>query len=168
MIRRLIQAALDRVAKRVPGAHGERGAVELAVGKFRLAGTLAMHVSGVVLRGAGTVGVHATVLEMVGAPHLAIEMKGEFQQHGWGPRRRSLTRMFRLAQPIFKWRMPLGFMPPTIQIVKPVTTQWTHFMGMDHMTRDGKPEVWVQNDIRVRRRVRLDHSDIIKLQSSLD
>ncbi|MGA8088342.1 MAG: hypothetical protein WCA10_13625 [Terracidiphilus sp.] len=80
----LIQAALDKVAKLVPGANGERGAVELTAGKFRLAGTLSMHVSGVVLRGAGSSGTHATVLEMVGAPHLAIEMKGEFHEQTFG------------------------------------------------------------------------------------
>ena len=164
----LIQAALDRVAKRVPGAHGERGTVELTAGKFHLAGTLTMHVSGVVLRGAGSAGVHATVLEMVGAPHLAIEMKGEFQQHSLGTAT-SLTDTYVPAgttdiQVANASGIHAG---DTIQIVKPVTTQWTHFMGMDHMTRDGKPEVWVQNDIRVRRRVASITGTVIKLQVPL-
>lgn len=164
----LIQAALDKVAKQAAGAHGERGAVELTAGKFRLAGTLAMHVSGVVLRGAGTAGVHATVLEMVGAPHLAIEMKGEFREQKFGTAT-SLSDTYvpagtRDIQVADASEIHAG---DTIQVVKPVTTQWTHFMGMDHMTRDGKPEVWVQNDIRVRRRVASVTRNIIRLEVPL-
>ena len=164
----LIQAALDKVAKLAPGAHGERGAVELTAGKFHLAGTLTMHVSGVVLRGAGSAGVHATVLEMVGAPHLAIEMKGEFQQQSLGTGT-SLTDTYVPAgttdiQVANASEIHAG---DTIQIVKPVTTQWTHFKGMDHLTRDGKPEIWIQNDIRVRRRVASVTRNIIRLEVPL-
>ncbi len=150
----MIQAALDKVAKLAPEADAERGAVELAAGTFHLAGTLRMHVSGVVLRGAGSMGANSTVLEMVGAPHLAIEMQGAFHEEDSGAST-WLTDSY----------VPAGSMEihaadasqihagDTIEIVKPVTAQWVHFMGMDHLRRNGKPEVWVHNDIRVRRRV---------------
>jgi hypothetical protein len=80
-----IQAALDQAAKLTPGAHGIRGAVEPAPGTFHLKGTLHLNVSGVVLRGAGSEGPGATVLEMTGDPHLAIEIKGDFQWRELGP-----------------------------------------------------------------------------------
>ncbi|MGA8088343.1 MAG: hypothetical protein WCA10_13630 [Terracidiphilus sp.] len=51
--------------------------------------------------------------------------------------------------------------------MKPVTKQWTHFMGMDQLFRDGKPEVWVQNDIRVRRRVASVTRNILRLDVPL-
>lgn len=164
----IIQAALDKVANLAPGANGERGAVELTAGTFRLAGTLKMHVSGVVLRGEGTGRTNAAVLEMVGAPHLAIEIKGEFRKQDFSAAT-SLTDMY----------VPTGMTEihvadaseihagDTVQIVKPVTTQWTHFMGMDHLWRGGKPEVWVQNDIRVRRRVAAVAGTVITLQVPL-
>jgi hypothetical protein len=164
----LIQAALDKVAKLAPRADGERGAVELTAGTFRLAGTLNMHVSGVVLRGAGTASANATVLEMVGAPHLAIEMQGQFHQQDLGA-----------GTPLTDTYVPAGTTDiqvadaseihagDTIQIVKPVTRQWVHFMGMDHLWRDGKPEVWVQNDILVRRRVASVTGTVIRLQVPL-
>ncbi len=41
----------------------------------------------------------------------------------------------------------------TLEVVKPVTPQWVHFMGMDHLVRNGKPQEWVKNDIRVLRQV---------------
>ncbi len=164
----LIQAALDKVAKLAPGADGERGAVELTAGTFRLAGTLNLHASGVVLRGAGTASSHATVLEMVGAPHLAIEMKGEFHKQNLSAGT-SLSDTYVPAgttdiQVADASEIHAG---DTIQIVKPVTTQWTHFMGMDYLTRDGKPEIWVQNDIRVRRRVASVTRNIIRLEVPL-
>jgi hypothetical protein len=149
-----IQAALDAVAKLAPDANGVRGAVELAAGTFHLAGTLHMNASGVVLRGAGDSGNHATVLELTGAPHLAIEVMGEFHQ-----------QELALATMLTDAYVPAGatvihvadasgiHRGDTILLVKPVTPEWVHFMGMDHLSRDGKPEEWVKNDITVRRRV---------------
>ncbi len=163
-----IQAALDKVAKLAPGANGERGAVELTAGKFRLAGTLSIQVSGLVLHGAGSSGTHTTVLKMVGAPHLGIEMKGEFHEQTLGGET-SLRDTYVPAgateiQVMDASQIHAG---DTIQIVKPVTREWTHFMGMDQLFRDGKPEVWVQNDIRVRRRVASVTRDILKLEVPL-
>lgn len=149
-----IQSALDQVAKFTPGAHGIRGAVELARGTFHLKGTLHLNVSGVVLRGAGSEGSGATVLEMTGKPHLAIEIKGDFHR-----------RELRQATTLTDSYVPAGATlihvasaanihpGDTLEIVKPVTPQWIHFMGMDHLVRDGKPQEWVKNDIRVLRQV---------------
>ena len=61
-----IQLALDYVATLAPGADGLRGAVELAPGRYDIAGQIRLTASGVVLRGAGTSMEHATVLVATG------------------------------------------------------------------------------------------------------
>jgi hypothetical protein len=164
----VIQAALDKVAKLPLRARGERGAVELGVGTFHMAGMLAMHVSGVVLRGAGDSGANATILEMTGAPHLAIEMKGELRQQQLGGGTHVTDRYVPAGATVIHVvdasEIHAG---DTIQITKPVTPQWTHFMGMDHLFRDGKPEKWVQHNIRVRRRVASVSGNTLRLQVPL-
>jgi hypothetical protein len=55
----LLQAALDSLAARPPGADGFRGALLLQPGRYRVAGRLQMRVSGVVLRGAGNAAIVA-------------------------------------------------------------------------------------------------------------
>ena len=149
-----IQAALDQVAKLAPGAQSIRGAVQLAPGTFHLKGTLHLTVSGVVLRGAGSVGPQATVLEMTGDPHLAMEIKGNLQKRALGSGT-TLTDTYVPAGATFihvanATEIRAG---DTLEIVKPVTPQWVHFMRMDQLVRDGEPEKWVQNDLRVLRKV---------------
>ena len=60
-----IQQAIDEVSRRAPDAGGFRGALVLTKGTFRVAGTLALKASGVVLRGAGQ-GVDGTVVRATG------------------------------------------------------------------------------------------------------
>ncbi len=164
----IIQAALDKVGKLDPGEHGERGAVELAPGTYHLAGTLLMHTAGVVLRGSGSDGAGASILSMTGTPHLAIEIKGDFLKHNLGPSTKlsdayvpAGTNMIHVADASGIHSGDL------LQIVKPVTPQWVHFMGMDHLVRDGKPEEWVRNDIRVLRRVASVEGKAVRLQVPL-
>jgi hypothetical protein len=163
-----IQAALDRVATFTPGARGLRGAVELAPGTFHLKGTLYMNVSGVVLRGAGSEGPGATVLEMTGEPHLAIEMKGDFHQRELGAAT-MLTDLYVPAGATIIHVANASDIHPgdTLEIVKPVTPQWIHFMGMDHLVRDGEPEAWVRDDIRVLRQIVSIKGNAVKLSVPL-
>jgi hypothetical protein len=163
-----IEAAIDQVAKLAPDAQGIRGAVQLAPGTFHLKGTLHLNVSGVVLRGAGSEGPHATVLEMTGDPHLAMEIKGDFQKRGLGSNT-TLTDSYVPAGATLIHVANAGDIHPgdTLQIVKPVTPEWVHSMGMDHMVRDGKPENWVQNDIRVFRKVASVKGNEIELEVPL-
>jgi hypothetical protein len=149
-----IQAALDRVAKLAPGVQGIRGAVELAPGTYHLKGTLHLNVSGVVLRGAGSEGSGATLLEMTGDPHLAIEIKGDFERRELGPATTLTDSYVPAGASLIHVANASGIHPgDTLEIVKPVTPQWIHFMGMDHLVRDGKPETWMKDKIRVPRRV---------------
>ena len=150
----LIQAALDKVARMAPNSRGERGAVQLSAGTYSLAGRLTMHASGVVLRGAGADGREATVLELKGAPHLAIEVKGDYAQRALGPATLLMDSYVPAGATTIHLADATGIHAGDwLEIVKPVTPEWVHFMGMDHLTRNGEPETWVRNDIRVLRRV---------------
>jgi hypothetical protein len=160
----LIQAALDRVARLNPGVHEIRGAVELAPGTFHLKGTLHLNTSGVVLRGAGSEGPDATVLEMTGEPHLAIEIKGDFQWRELGSTTTLTDSYVPAGATLIHVANTSGIhRGDTLEIVKPVTPQWIHFMGMDHLVRNGKPEKWVKNDISVLRQVASVRGNAVKL-----
>lgn len=72
-----IQAAIDFVSGLAPGADGLRGAVELAPGRYEVAGQLKIAASGVVLRGAGS-GEDGSVLVAAGTDRRAlIEIAGK-------------------------------------------------------------------------------------------
>jgi len=149
-----IQAALNQVATLQPDANGRRGAVELAPGIFNLLGTLHIAASGVVLRGSGAAGDHPTVLQMSGPPHMAIEITGEFHQRSLAPPTFLTDPYIPAGSTVIHVADASGIHSgDLLQLVKFVTPQWVHFMGMDHLTRDGKPETWVENDIPIRRRV---------------
>jgi hypothetical protein len=164
----VIQAALDRVAKLTPGAHEIRGAVELTPGAFHLKGTLHLNASGVVLRGADSEGPGATVLEMTGDPHLAIEIKGDFQWRELGPATTLTDSYVPAGATLIHVANASGIHPgDTLEIVKPVTPQWIHFMGMDHLVRDGKPEEWVKSDIRILRQVASVQGNAVKFSVPL-
>jgi hypothetical protein len=163
-----IQAALDQVAKFAPGAQGIRGAVQLAPGTFHLKGTLDLNVSGVVLRGAGSEGSGATVLEMTGDPHLAMEIKGEYHRKTIGPDRVLKDKYAPAGSTLLHLANTSGIHSgDTLEIVKPVTPEWVHFMGMDHLVRNGNPETWVGNDIRVFRKVASVKGDTVGLEVPL-
>ena len=148
-----IQNAIDRVSA-LPLAGGFRGAIELAPGTFHCSQTISMTASGVVLRGAGN-GEHGTTIVMTGEPHLALRIAGQLQQKDAGT-----------ASIITDNYVPFGTATihvaeaanlragDTLLILKPVTQSWVHFMGMDDMHRDGKPEHWVSaSNLEVRRRI---------------
>jgi hypothetical protein len=91
---------------------------------------------------------------MTGAPHLAMEIKGNFQKRGLGSGTTLTDTYVPAGATLIHVANATDIHPgDTLQIVKPVTPQWVHFMGMDQLVRDGKPEKWVQNDIRVLRKV---------------
>ena len=127
-----------------------------------------MNASGVVLRGAGSEGPGATVLEMTGEPHLAIEVKGDFHQRELQPATTLANSYVPAGATIIHVANASGIHPgDTLQIVKPVTPEWRHFMGMDHLVRDGEPQEWVRDDIRVLRQVVSIQRNAVKLGVSL-
>jgi hypothetical protein len=105
---------------------------------------------------------------MTGDPHMAIEIKGDFQSRKLGPATTLTDSYVPAGATLIRVANALGIRPgDTLEIVKPVTPQWIHFMGMDHLVRNGKPEEWVKNDIRVLRQVASIRGDAVTLSVPL-
>jgi hypothetical protein len=147
-----IQSAIDEVAK-LPLEGGFRGAVLLSPGTYPCAGTITLAASGVVLRGSGQGGAEASTIKLAGAPHLAIAVRGDDATN----RRSGSEQSADIARTdVADAYVPSGAMAftiadagglssgDTILIRKPVTAAWVKFMGMDDMTRDGKPQTWIK------------------------
>jgi hypothetical protein len=165
----LIQAALDAVAA-MPLENGFRGAVLLGPGTFTCSNAIVISASGVVLRGSGD-GPDGTTIKMSGGRHVAIATRG----FGFAGGRRGgrghdagadadtntvktlITDAYVPSGTLsFKVADAAGFAPgDTIEIRRPVTRAWVHFMDMDDLTRDGRPQTWIPagGDIPIERRI---------------
>jgi hypothetical protein len=161
-----IQHAIDDVSA-LPLKDGSRGAILLAPGTFLCTGTLNISASGVVLRGSGPL-ANGTTLKLTGDPHVAIAITGDQKV-------KALGTPAHIAQPY----VPSGaqsitlddassFAPgDSIRITRTTTAQWLHFMGMDRMVRDGKPETWVGNSISTLRSVVSRQGNVLTLDVPL-
>jgi hypothetical protein len=144
-----IQRALDDLSQ-MPLVEGHRGAVSLAPGTYRCDTPLNISSAGVVLRGST-----GTLLQLTGAPHVAILVtgRGEIVQaseptpilDAYIP---SGADSFRVASTA---RLRVG---DTIQITRPVTHAWVAFMGMSTLVRDGRPQRWLSGALRAERAIR--------------
>ena len=146
-----IQHAIDEVSA-LPLVHGFRGAVELTPGTFHCAQTISITASGVVLRGSGKQG---TTIVMTGDPHLAIHVAGKLQQTNAGAETDITDAYVPSGTSTLHVADAANLHPgDTLLIRKPVTQAWRHFMGMDNLARNGKPEHWVEgSNLDVRRRI---------------
>lgn len=160
-----IQKAIDEVSA-LPLENGFRGAVELAAGVFHCSGTLSITASGVVLRGAGNGG---TTLQMTGDPHLALRIEGHLEQKQTAVQTEvaddyvpSGTRILHLTDAA---QLHPG---DVVEIDKPVTPSWIHFMLMDSLNREGRDEHWIGKDhLEVRRRISAIQGNAIQLNIPL-
>ena len=139
-----IQAAIDEVSKLPLNPRGFRGAVLLERGDYDLAGQLRIAASGVVLRGSGS-GEGGTNVRVTGEPHRVVDIGGSGT---WQPE----------ATPakIADAYVPAGATTVTVEsatglrpgdhvlIQRAATEAWIHFMGMDILTRNGKPQTWLK------------------------
>lgn len=146
---RSIQDAIDAVAA-MPLKNGFRGAVQLATGTFTCKGTITISASGIVLRGSGS-GAGGTTIMMEGSKHSAIIIsnRGSFKNSG------SEKRSNAVSAKITDAYVPSGAATFTVDnassfsvgdiiaIQRPVTDSWVHFIGMDNLVRDGKPQTWI-------------------------
>ncbi len=147
-----IQEAVDKVAAMNPHA-GFRGAVLLAPGDYTCSGTITIRSSGVVLRGSGS-GDKGSTLRMVGGRHpaIAINSPAEARPGGEADRREGRVLGRTLVTDAY---VPSGASTFTvadanalapgdvISIQHPVTKAWVHFMQMDDLRRDGRPQTWL-------------------------
>src|SRR5215813_8365974 len=138
-----IQAAIDAVSGRSPDANGIRGAVLLAAGTFNCSGALRITASGVVLRGSGS-GPDGTTINMTGSPHIAISIQGAGSWQTVGSSASIADSYVPSGVASFSVDNLAGFsVGDTVLVNRPVTQAWVHFMGMDTLTRDGKPQTWI-------------------------
>ena len=147
-----IQSAIDDVSK-LPLAHGIRGAVLLGKGRFHLSATLHLAADGIVLRGSGT-GEADTVIEMTGDPHLAISIGGKAETTRLG----SPVKITGAYVPSGSQSLTIGNASAfakgdRVEIIRPVTPDWLHFMGMDELVRNGNKETWVSGDLKTERTI---------------
>jgi hypothetical protein len=136
-----IQKSIDEVSQLPPGKDGFRGAVLLKKGEYKIAGSVKISASGVVLRGEGQ-GEHDTVLIATGTAERAL-----IEIHGAPPKERKSTR-----QRITDNYVPVGariftvadaskFKPgDSVFVVRHGNAAWIHILGMDRIQeRPGHP-----------------------------
>ena len=150
-----IQAAIDAVGT-LPESNGFRGSVQLSPGVFTCSGPLFLRVSGVVLRGSG-IGKGGTTIRMTGPKHAAIVIgkKMDFSDTNDQQVAKESGQTASFQTIITAPYTPAGTHTITvanatgfavndrIAIKKPVTKSWVHFMEMDNLKRDGKPQTWL-------------------------
>jgi hypothetical protein len=148
-----IQTAIDEVSQIAP-VGGVRGAVLLSAGRFYCTKTLTIEASGVVLRGSGPDEAETTI-ELTGDPHLGISIAGESKIELLGKTTTLADAYVSAGSLSLRVRDVSPFHAgDTIQIVRPVTTAWLHFMEMDEMMRGGKKQTWVAGELTAERIVR--------------
>jgi len=146
-----IQAAIGEVAA-LPLVNGLRGAVVLKPGTFHCAKPITLSHSGVVVRGSGS-GKDGTLIEMTGAPHTAftIEMSDMSSPNTTPANALPITDAYVPAGTLsFSVTDTTGLATgDTIHIRWLRTAKWIHFMGMDKLVRNDKPQTWIKNDAPV-------------------
>ena len=152
---RVIQSAIDSVSA-MPVINGFRGAVQLSAGTFTCSGTIYLSTGGVVLRGSGS-GTGGTTILMTGSRHQAIIIGTTHRQVAPGETEAQAEHqdLDEKGTKINDPYVPCGATSFTVAdaeglrvgdrigILRPVTPAWVHFMEMDNLRRDGKPQTWI-------------------------
>lgn len=143
-----IQAAVDEVAT-LALTNGFRGALLLKPGVFHCSKPITLSKDGIVLRGSGS-GKDGTVIEMTGEAHTCVSITGDRLQF---PKESPDS-----VVPIVDAYVPSGAVSFSVKEAKglaagdtvfirwPRTAKWIHFMGMDKLVRNGKPQTWMKSD----------------------
>ena len=141
-----IQAAIDGVAKLPPDARGLRGAVLLKRGEYRVAGTITIDESGIVLRGEGS-GGDGTVLVATGAKtRTLVVVKGSGGATVAASGARITDPYVPVGAKSFRVATVEGLhVGDTVIVRRRSNTEWVHFIGMDRIPeRPGNPNSTVQ------------------------
>ncbi|MBV9865430.1 MAG: hypothetical protein JO316_08780 [Abitibacteriaceae bacterium] len=150
-----IQAAINAVSQRQL-VGGFRGAVLLAPGVFHCKEPLVIKDSGVVLRGSGAANDphNNTIIQMTGKPHLCISIAGSSTMRTVGNPTLIADAYVPAGSTAFRVADASSFKAgDTVLINHPVTPAWVHFMGMDHLVRNGKPQTWISGSISTERTI---------------
>jgi hypothetical protein len=134
-----IQAALDQLATLPRDAAGFRGALLLKRGLYRIAGSITLASSGVVLRGEGQ-GQDGTILLATGTSQRALVVargQGSFEEVA-GTRRSITDDYVPVGSRSFHVADAAGFkVGDSIIVQRPSTQEWIDLLGMDACTDRG-------------------------------
>lgn len=137
---RLTPSAGDNTARIQAALDSATGAVVLAAGEYEIAGTLSIERSGVVLRGE-----KGAAIRLTGKPHRFLEIHGEGTWREEGTPAPVLDAYVPSGATSFRVRGASAFHPGDhVLVLRPVTAEWIHFMGMDTLVRDGQPQTWIR------------------------
>jgi hypothetical protein len=136
---RLTPAAGDNTARIQAALDNATGAVVLTAGLYDIEGTLSITRSGVVLRGE-----KGATIRLTGKPHRFLEIHGEGKWQEEGAAAPIIDAYVPSGANRFRVRGASVFHPgDRVLVLRPVTAEWTHFMGMDTLVRDGQPQTWI-------------------------
>ena len=159
---RLMPAASDNTSRIQAALDKATGAVVLAAGEYEIAGTLSITRSGVVLRGEKGASIRLT-----GKPHRFLEIHGTGTWHEEGPRAPVLDSYVPAGADTLRIRGASAFHPgDRVLVLRPLTAEWIHFMGLDTPVRDGQPQTWIHT-IRTDRVVESVDGDRVTLDAAL-
>jgi hypothetical protein len=137
---RLTPAAGDNTARIQAALDQATGAVVLAAGEYEIAGTLSITRSGVVLRGE-----KGARIRLTGKPHRFLEIHGAGSWREEGPPAAILDSYVPAGATTFRVRGASAFhRGDRVLVLRPVTAEWIHFMGLDTPVRDTQPQTWIR------------------------
>jgi hypothetical protein len=137
---RLIPASGDNTTRIQAALDNATGAVVLAAGEYEIAGTLSITRSGVVLRGE-----RGAVIRLTGKPHRFLDIHGAGTWREEGPAASVLDDYVPAGASTFRVRGASAFHTgDCVLVVRPVTAEWIHFMGLDTLVRDSQPGTWIR------------------------
>ncbi len=131
----VIQAAIDKVSAMAIGRDGFRGAVLLARGTYRIASSVEIHASGVVLRGEGDAETGTTLIATGAGQRTLIEVAGSGNHRELKNTRRAIVDDYiPVGARSFHLNSTAGLKIGSRLIVyRPSTAEWIHALGMDRI-----------------------------------
>ena len=141
-----IQDAIDAVSKLPIQSNGFRGAVQLGSGVFHVGNPLYLRASGVVVKGTlDTKGSLLTTINMIRKPFTLFEVgqSCSYATHGASVKIRDsyVPSGSHAVEVSDASSLSVG---DTVLVQRDVSEAYVHFMGMDHLVRDGRPQTWIK------------------------
>ena len=145
----IIQDAIDEVAKKTPGKNGFRGAILLKKGVYKIAGTIKIETSGIVLRGEGMgTKLVATSKEQIAL--ISVSGKGKINEIP-GTRVKITADHVPVGAKSFTIASSNGFKTgDRVIIYRPGTDQWIKDLKMDRIEARNGTKQWQAGEYNFR------------------
>lgn len=145
-----LQSALDNVGRQVQSQGLAGGTLLLTKGTFKVSSTISLGYSNVILRGNSS-STTGTILNYSDAPAsqaFAVSIGGSASISTKSPTtniQSSSSSYIPAGSTLFPVASTSGFaIGNAVVVCRVVTDAWIHFMGMDTLVRDGKPQTWLK------------------------